>query len=170
LEKHIKTGGLIMPFEHIEEKEAVEKAALIEKNGRAFYTLLSKKTRDPGAAAVFRRLAKEEKKHLEILEKKFFPEAGLGEQITDEEIELEKYVERPGVSEIFVKKINIEKLVQLIDDDKKALTVALETELHAVQFFENLAAGASTDEGRKLYLELAEEERGHVREIENLLG
>jgi hypothetical protein len=29
-----------MEFEHLEEKEAVERAALIKKNGRAFYTLL----------------------------------------------------------------------------------------------------------------------------------
>jgi rubrerythrin len=159
-----------MAFEHIEEKEAVKKAALIEKNGRAFYTLLSKKTEDPGAAAVFKRLAKDEERHLKILERKFFPEAGYGEQIKDEEIELEKYVERLGVPDLFVREIDIEKFVQLIDDDKKALLVALKTETHSVEFFSNLANKASTEEGRKIYLGLAEEERGHVMEIQRLLG
>jgi rubrerythrin len=159
-----------MVFEHLEEKEAVERAALLKKNGRAFYTLLSEKTELPGAAAVFERLAEEEEKHLKMLEEKFFPEAGFGEQITDEEIELEKYVERLGVPDLFVKNIDIERLVQLIDDDKKALLVALETKLHSAQFFDNLAGMASTEEGRKLYQELADEESGHVREIERLLG
>ncbi len=159
-----------MPFEHLEEKEAVERAALIEKNGRAFYTLLALKTGNADAAAVFKRLAKEEGNHLEILEEKFFPEAGFGEEITDEEIELERYVERETVSEVFVKRIDVEKLVGLIDSDKKALLVALEIELHSTQYFEKLGAAATTDEGRKLYEELAEEERGHVQEIERLLA
>lgn len=158
-----------MPFEHMEEKEAVERAALIEKNGRAFYTLLALKTANADAAKVFKRLAKEEKRHLEILEEKFFPEAGFSPEITDEEIEIERYVERETVSEVFVKRIDVEKLVGLIDSDKKALLVALEIELHAAQYFEKLGGAATTDEGRKLYEELAEEERGHVQEIERLL-
>ncbi len=159
-----------MEFEHLEEKEAVERAALLKKNGRAFYTLLSVKTADPETADVLERLAKEEERHLKLIEEKFFPGAGFPEEITDEEIELEKYVERCCVSELFVKKIDVEKLVHLMDSDKKALLVALEVELHASQYFEKLGSMAGTEEARKLYKELAEEERGHVREIETLLG
>ena len=42
-----------MAFEHIEEKEAVKKAALIEENGIRFYTLMAEKTTDEKARATF---------------------------------------------------------------------------------------------------------------------
>ncbi len=84
-----------MVFEHFEEKEAVKKAAMIEENGVRFYTLLSEKTQDEAARAVFKKLARDEKKHFKVVEEKFFPEAGYSEQITEEELALEEYIERP---------------------------------------------------------------------------
>ena len=50
-----------MLFDHIEEKEAVERAALIEKNGITFYTLLAEKITDKGMKAVIKRLMEDEK-------------------------------------------------------------------------------------------------------------
>ncbi|MEE9613955.1 MAG: ferritin family protein [Thermodesulfobacteriota bacterium] len=156
-------------FEHIEEKEAVEKAALIEKNGFTFYSLLAAKTEDAEAAAVFKRLAKDEEKHLKIIEKKYFPEAGFGELITEEELEVEEYVRTRGVPDLFTRRIDIEKLVHAIDEPRKALLIALDAEVHSVEFFTKLAEKSSTEEGREICLELAEEERQHVEHIEELL-
>ena len=39
------SGWRVMVFEHMEEKEAVKTAAIIEVNGYAFYMLLSKRPR-----------------------------------------------------------------------------------------------------------------------------
>ncbi|KKR30325.1 MAG: hypothetical protein UT63_C0102G0004, partial [Candidatus Gottesmanbacteria bacterium GW2011_GWC2_39_8] len=75
-----------MVFEHLEEKEAVEIAALIEKNGFAFYSILADKTKKKSIKAVFKKLAKDERRHMKILEDKYYPEAGFGEQITEEEL------------------------------------------------------------------------------------
>ncbi|MCK4847260.1 MAG: hypothetical protein KAS88_06250 [Deltaproteobacteria bacterium] len=157
-------------FEHFEEKEAVEKAALIEKNGKKFYSLLIDKIDDENITSVLKELLYDEGKHLEILEKKYFPEAGFSDEITEEEIEIEKYVEERGVPDMFTRRINIEKLVDAIDEPKKALLIALDTEVHAVEFFEDLAKNAKTPEGRKMYKELAEEERTHVGHIKGLLS
>lgn len=157
-----------MLFDHIEEKEAVERAALIEKNGITFYTLLAEKIADKGMKAVIKRLMEDEKKHLRIIENKYFPEAGFPIDVTDEEIEIEKYVKR-NTPDLFTKRINIEKLVALVNEPKKALLIALDTEVHSAEYFENLAKRATTEDGRKIYKELAEEERGHVRDIEELL-
>jgi len=157
-----------MLFDHIEEKEAVERAALIEKNGIAFYTLLAERVNDKGIRAVIKRLAADEKRHLRIIENKYFPEAGFPIEVTDEEIEIEKYVKK-NTPDLFTRRINIEKLFALVTEPKKALLIALDTEVHSAEYFENLAKRAMTEDGRKIYRELAEEEKGHVRDIEEIL-
>ena len=62
-----------MTFEHLEEKEAVEIASLIERNGFAFYSILAEKAEDKTVKAAFKKLAQDEKKHMKALEKKYYP-------------------------------------------------------------------------------------------------
>ncbi len=159
-----------MVFEHFEEKEAVKKAAMIEENGVRFYTLLSEKTQDEETRAVFKKLARDEKKHFKVVEEKFFPEAGYSEQITEEEIALEEYIQKTGAADIFTKRIDVDALVVLLDSPRKALMVALHTERYSVELFGNLAEKSETEEARKLYEEIADEERAHVSQIEALLA
>lgn len=158
-----------MTFEHLEEKEAVETASLIERNGFAFYSILADKTEDKKIKAVFKRLAKDEKKHMKILEAKYYPDAGFGEQITDEEIAIEDYVRRSADPKIFTEEIDVEKLVHAIDSIKKAVILAIHTERYSAEYFEGLAKKASTKEGIRMYAELADEEREHVKALENIL-
>ncbi len=160
-----------MVFEHMEEKEAVKTAAIIELNGYAFYMLLSKKTENKGVKAVLKTLADDEKRHLRVIERKFFPEAGFpAEDITDEELEIEEYVERSSRADIFTKKINVDELVNILDSPKKALLLALDTERHSVEFFTAMARKAETEDARRMYMELVDEEASHVKQIEGLLA
>jgi len=126
-------------FEHMEEKEAVKTAALLEVNGYRFYKLLAEKTENKEARTVFKKLADDEKRHLKLIETRFFPEAGFSDQITEEEIEIEDFIEKEGRADIFAKRINVDDLVRSIDDPKKALKVALDTEKHSVKYFEGLS-------------------------------
>ena len=158
-----------MTFEHLEEKEAVEIASLIEKNGFAFYSILADKTDDKKVKAAFKKLAKDEKRHLKILEKRYYPEAGFGYQVTEEEIAIEDYISRTVDPKIFTEEINIEKLIQVIDSVKKAVILAVHTERYSAEYFEGMARKASTMEGAEMYRELAEEEREHVKVLENVL-
>ncbi len=158
-----------MAFENLEEKEAVKRAAQMEENGFAFYTLLSDRTDDNEVKSVFKRLAHDEKRHLKALEQIFFPRAGLGDQITEEELEIESYVKGDGVPDVFFRKIDVEKLVDSIDGLRGALMFALAIERHSVDFFNDLASKAETVDGRKMYVWLAEEEKTHVKQLEKLL-
>ncbi len=158
-----------MTFEHLEEKEAVETASLIERNGFAFYSILADKAEDKKVKAVFRKLAKDEKKHIKILENKYYPEAGFGEQITDEEIAIEDYVSRSADPKIFTQEIDVEKLVYAIDSIKKAVILAIHTERYSAEYFEGMAKKASTEQGAVMYKELADEERMHAKELEAIL-
>ncbi len=159
-----------MVFEHFEEKEAVKMAAMIEENGLTFYTRMSEMAKDEGAKKIFKELAMDEKKHSRVIEDKFFPEAGYTEQITEEEIVLEEYIEKTGAADIFTKRIDVNALIDLLDSPRKALILALDTERYSVKLFSELAEKAETEEARKLYEEIAEEERTHVVKIEALLA
>ncbi len=159
-----------MLFDHIEEKEAVIRAALIEQNGYKFYKMLSERTSDKGAKDLFRRFAHDEQRHLRTIENKYFPGVGFNDQITEEELQIEEYLERSGSTDIFTKRINVEALVRIIDNPKKALLIALDTERGSVEYFSNLAKRARTEEGRKLYAELVEEEKDHVSTLEEMLA
>lgn len=159
-----------MLFDHIEEKEAVKRAALIETNGYKFYSRLAEKTADKKTKAVFKTLADDEKKHLKTIEKVYFPEAGFTDTITDEEIALEDYLKRSGAADIFTKRIDVDKLIKLVDEPKKALFVALDTERYSVEYFEGLAKSSISEDGKRICAELAEEERTHVKHIEELLA
>mgnify|MGYP001557789592 CR=1 FL=1 len=159
-----------MAFEKMEEIEAVKRAALIEENGYRFYTLLAAKIRHKDAKAVFKRLAKDEMKHLKTIEKEFFPKAGLGDEITDEELSIEKNVPLAGQPDIFTKRIDIEALVRTIRSARNALITALYAERHSVEFFEGMAIEANAPAARRLYKELAEVEKEHVSILEGLLA
>lgn len=158
-----------MEFEHLEEKEAVEKAALIEKNGFVFYSHLADVIENTEVREALKALASDEERHLRILEKSYFPEAGFPDIITDEEIEIERYVKREGVPDLFTRKLDMPKLIAAIDNPKKALLIALDAEIHSAEYFTELAESAKTEAGRTIYKELADEERGHAKHIEELL-
>lgn len=160
-----------MLFDHIEEKEAVMRAAMIEVNGLRFYTALARLTEDKAAKEVFKRLAGEEKGHLKTIEKTYFPEAGfLVDEVTEEEVAIEEYIRNNQPSDVFTKRIDMDKFIRQIDSPKKALTVALNAERYSVEYFDDMAARVKTEEGRRICKELAEEERGHVAHIEELLA
>ncbi len=158
-----------MDFEQFEEKEAVKKAAMIEENGYRFYSILALRTEDAETKALFKRLAADELNHKKVIENKYFESAGLGEQITDEELSLEDYLNRKDAGDIFTRRIDIEALVKILDHPRKALIVAFDTERYSVNLFEELAKNAETEEGKKIYQNLAEEEKAHVELIEALL-
>ncbi len=163
--------GFEMAFEHLEEKEAVIRAALIEVNGYRFYKLLADRVDDAETKEALLKLAADEKKHQHLIEKKFFPEAGFSpDEVTDEELVLEDYIEKSGAADIFSRRIDVDALVKVLDTTKRALILALDTERNSVEYFSALAAGAQSDEARAVYEELVDEERGHVALIEGLLA
>ncbi|MFQ5353557.1 MAG: ferritin family protein [Thermodesulfobacteriota bacterium] len=158
-----------MSYEHFEEKEAVKTAALIETNGIKFYTILITRVKDREIKAILSDLARDEKKHLQVIEKMFFPRAGFTEQITDEEVAMEANIESSGQADIFTKHADMEAVINMLKTPAKALELALEAEKYSVQFFTDLSEKAETEESRELYEELAEEEKRHVAKVEGII-
>jgi len=160
-----------MVFENIEEKEAVMRAALIEVNGFRFYKRLADRVEDYGTRDALLSLARDERKHLHLIEEEFFPEAGFSvDQITDEELIIEENVEKSGAADIFTRRIDVEALLKVLDTTRKALILALDTERNSVKYFEELAGKAESKEAKDMYLKLVEEEKRHVALIEGLIA
>ncbi|MBI5561360.1 MAG: ferritin family protein [Deltaproteobacteria bacterium] len=160
-----------MLFDHIEEKEAVMRAAMIEVNGSRFYAMLAEETYDDDAKRILGKLARDEKRHLKTIEAKYFPEAGFPvDEITEEETAIEEYVAKSADMDIFTKRMDVEKLTGLFDSPKKALLIALNAERYSVDYFENMGRRCRAEDARKICRELAEEERAHVKHIEDMLA
>lgn len=160
-----------MLFDHIEEKEAVKRAAMIEVNGLRFYTSLARLAQDKTIKEVFKRLAAEEKGHLKTIEKIYFPEAGFPvDEVTEEEVAIEEYVQNHSPSDVFTRRMDMDRFVCQIDSPRKALETALNAERYSVDYFEDMGRRVTTEDGRRLCRELAEEERSHVAHLEELLA
>jgi len=159
-----------MSFEQFEEKEAVKISAVIEANGFKFYTILSNRVSEPAVKTVLKDLARDEKRHLRIIEEKFFPKAGFNEQITDEEVAMEANIERSGQADIFTKHVDMKEIINVLETPLKALELALEAEKYSVVFFGELAEKAETPEARSIYEALVDEETRHVAKVEGLIA
>lgn len=160
-----------MVFENIEQKEAAMRAALIEVNGYRFYKMLADRVDNYETRDALLSLARDEKKHLKVIEDKFFPDAGFSlDQITDEELQIEEYIDKSGTADIFTKRIDVNALMKVLDTTKKALIVALDTERNSVKYFEDLAGKAESKEAKDIYTRLVDEEKRHVALIEGLIA
>jgi len=159
-----------MSYEQFEEKEAVKISAVIEANGFKFYTILALRVSDPAVKSVLSDLARDEKKHLRIIEERFFPKAGFNEQITDEEVAMEANIERSGQADIFTRHVDMEEIINVLETPLKALELALDAEKYSVVFFGELAEKAETPDARSIYEAFVEEETRHVAKVEGLIA
>lgn len=153
----------------IEEKEAVKVASMIERNGMAFYSRLADSVEDGGVKGMLERLRDDEKRHARVLEEIYCPDAGFGEEITEEEIDLEEFVSKNRDPAIFTRNIDIDKVIRALKGVREALLFALHTERFSVDYFEKMSEKAVTERGRQMYKRLADEESGHVELVEDLL-
>jgi len=158
-------------LDRVEEIEAVKKAAMLEANGHRFYAMLAERTRSPQAREVFARLAEDELQHKSVIEKEFFAGAGLGGwRAGADEKEADERIAAQGAPDLFARRVNVERLLEIVDTTAKALILARDAELHAVRFFRNLSLRARSARARQVYAALVEEEQGHVDMLNALLA
>ncbi len=142
--------------ERVFARDALRIAIATERSGLEFYSRASKLTTDPRGREVFERLAEEEKEHLGTLEKRY------AELLADDE-QLES---RPtflffkgAANGIFAE--GSEKLGKGVDD-QQALLIGIKCERGSHQFFKRYGERFEDSEGRRIFLEFADEERTHL--------
>jgi rubrerythrin len=137
-------------------RDALRIAIATERSGLAFYTRAAGMTKDPRGRSVFEKLAEEEREHLSTLEKRY-------KELLAEDPDLEK---RPtflffkgAASGLFSE--GAEELRKGVND-QQALLIGIRCERGSHRFFKRYGERFEDSEGKRIFLEFADEEREHM--------
>jgi Fur family transcriptional regulator, ferric uptake regulator len=148
-------------------RDALRIAIATERSGLEFYTRAAAITRDPRGRRVFQKLAEEEQEHLATLEARY-------RELLQQDPQLES---RPtflffkgAANGLFA--AAAERLANGVDD-RQALMIGIKCERGSHRFFKRYGDKFEDSEGKKIFLEFANEERVHlellIREYRALL-
>jgi Fur family transcriptional regulator, ferric uptake regulator len=148
-------------------RDALRIAIATERSGLEFYSRAAAITRDPRGRRVFQKLAEEEQEHLATLEARY-------RELLQQDPQLES---RPtflffkgAANGLFA--AAAERLANGVDD-RQALMIGIKCERGSHRFFKRYGDKFEDSEGKKIFLEFANEERMHlellIREYRALL-
>ncbi len=157
-----------VPIDAVFARDALRVAIATERSGLAFYTRASKLAHDPRGRRTFTRLAAEEREHLGTLESRY-------RTLVDRDPQIEAqpaFLFFKGASEgLFA--AGVEELEREGVDDREALRIGIRCERESHRFFKRYGERFEESEGKRIFLEFADEERDHfsllVREFRSLL-
>ncbi len=142
--------------ERVFARDALRIAIATEQSGLDFYTRAAVSTSDPRGREVFTRLAAEEGEHLGTLQRRYA-------ELLAQDPQLE---ERPtflffkgAAAGIFAE--GAQKLGKGVDD-QQALLIGIKCERGSHQFFKRYGERFEDSEGKRIFLEFADEEREHL--------
>ena len=137
-------------------RDALRIAIATEKSGLEFYSKAARITRDPRGRSVFRKLAAEEEEHLGTLEARY-------KELLEEDPHLESHPTflffKGAANGIF--SAGAEQLKRGVDD-KEALMIGIKCERGSHRFFKRYGERFEDSEGKRIFLEFADEEREHL--------
>jgi len=136
-------------FDRVMRRSIDEEIAALE-----FYREAARKVADPGLKAVFEDLAHEEEGHRDILERL--------------RVDPLARVEFGRVPDFRVSESQDVPSPSLATTPSEAFHLAMKKEEEAMRVYRGMAGGCSDPEIRKVFLELAEMERGHKAKLEDL--
>jgi Fur family ferric uptake transcriptional regulator len=164
-----ETEPSVSSLDAVFARDALRVAIATERSGLAFYTRAAKLARDPQGKRVFTKLAEEEKEHLQTLETRY------REMITQDPA-----LEQQPVFLFFKGAANglfaagVEELSRDGVDDREALRIGMRCERGSHRFFRRYGERFEESEGKRIFLEFADEERDHfnllVREYRALVA
>jgi len=148
--------------------EIVELGIKIEENGRDFYGILLKFSKNDKAKALFKILADEEAKHIEsfrnILDnvKRYDPAEAYPEEYFS-------YIKALSKDNIFTKDNKGAEVARNIKDDQEAIDLGIKFERESILFYENIKKVVLESE-KNIIDTLIEEEKKHLNRLLSLKG
>ena len=137
-------------------RDALRIAIETERSGLEFYRRAARLTRDARGRQVFRKLADEEKQHLATLEARYA-------ELLEQDPRLESHPTflffKGAASGLFA--AGADELARGVDD-KAALKIGIRCERGSHRFFKRYGERFEDSEGKRIFLEFAEEEREHL--------
>ena len=156
-----RTPRTVATTELLFARDALRMAIDTERSGLDFYARGAKLVQDARARKVFRRLGEEEQKHLGTLEERY-------RQLLAEDPQLESYPTflffKGAANGLFA--TGADKLAK-IGDDRDALMIGIRCERGSHKFFKRYGERFEDSEGKRIFLEFADEEREHLELLIN---
>ena len=148
-------------------RDALRIAIATERSGLEFYSRAARLTKDAHGRRVFEKLAEEEKEHLGTLEARYH-------ELLQQDPQLES---RPtflffkgAANGLFA--AGAEQLAKGVND-REALMIGIKCERGSHKFFKRYGEKFEDSEGKRIFLEFADEERAHlellIREYRSLI-
>ncbi len=158
-----------VPLETVFARDALRVAIATEQSGLAFYTRATKLAKDPRGRKVFAKLAEEEKEHLGTLQRRYRELVG---QHPDLESQPPFLFFKSASRGLFAG--GVDELAADGVDDREALRIGIRCERESHRFFKKYGERLDESEGKRVFLEFADEERQHfellVREFRSLIA
>ena len=146
--------------------EIVEIGIQIEKNGRDFYNILTKNSKDKKAGDMFKLLAGEEEKHIVMFSKmlnsvqKYEPqETYPGEYFA--------YMNALASEYVFTRKDKGAEIAKQIKSDREAVETGIRFEKDSILFYFGIKESVPVDDQR-IINELIVQEKDHLRQLTDL--
>jgi rubrerythrin len=153
-------------IEYLNEDEVYRVGMCIEEAGLEFYTKMAGKAKDPATKRVFKRLARDEEKHLAFFESLELKTAGgMGSRPSEQDADLSKYVCSLVDGGIFSDIAAMQKAAKRTFNAEKALELALQVEKDAVLYYMEAHAASKKSRAREALSKLIDEEKSHVVEL-----
>jgi rubrerythrin len=140
---------------------ALQMAIQTEIDGHNLYQRFAERTEDPGARAMFERLARDEVMHLELLRNTKAMLEQSGEWALYKGLSLDEVEGAP----IFSRE-RVEQNIVAHTSDLSALRVAYLIEKAAVDFYARAAEQTDDPNGKRMFLDLVRMEQGHLDLLE----
>jgi Fur family ferric uptake transcriptional regulator len=144
-----------VPVEAVFARDALRMAIATERSGRAFYARAARLTSDPRGRRTFRKLAGEEDDHLDRLERRY---QELVARYPDLEAQPAFLFFKGAANGLFA--AGTDELRK--GDDRRALLIGIRCERGSYRFFKRYGERFEESEGKRVFLEFADEERDHL--------
>ena len=141
--------------------EGIQQAIKAEVDGYHFYMMAARSTEDEQGRSVLQSLAQDELEHVRFLKAQHA--ALLATGLPDEKVQLGARAELKGASPIF--SAGLLARAGEAHFEMSALSIGVQLELGAVQFYDAQAKAAPHPRVRAFFEELADWERGHYQAL-----
>jgi len=143
--------------------DILKTAILLERRGKAFYTLVARQTESSSARRIFEMMAEEEDAHVAFLSKQFAHYEKNHEFLKNEE-----HQDVDDTEAVMILSEQIKKEISAAGFEAAAISAAIDFENRAIEVYSSRAAEATDPNEKDMYQMLADWEKGHHKLLHHL--
>jgi len=149
--------------------DALEVSLNIEKQGFLYYDNAAKSAVDPRVRDIFKRLADDEKEHIQSLQNKTsFLQPALKSKTSHRKGRVENFIKNKILGKVFPTPAEYKSKACMIKTDLEALNIGIDSEKKSIEVLSQLVAGEKKMDVRVIFNHLIIEEKKHLVVLEEL--